>query len=109
MASRQAHLLQAVRSISKRARTIAVVGNGPLSDLQRSQIAVSDIVIRFNKLNNRQALWHNNIAVQQHCACAVLFNVCMPIWLMKLHDFAHGRFCGSGWTSGSYALRRGRR
>ncbi len=34
-------------------KTIAIVGNGPLDDAQRSSIAAFDIVLRFNYLNNR--------------------------------------------------------
>ncbi|BDA43404.1 hypothetical protein COCOBI_04-4160 [Coccomyxa sp. Obi] len=44
---------KALKISSSQPRTIAVVGNGPLSDLQRAQVEMSDIVIRFNKLNNR--------------------------------------------------------
>ena len=44
---------QAILDSTNLPRTIAVVGNGPLSDLQRSQVEMSDVVIRFNKLNNR--------------------------------------------------------
>ena len=51
----QSPVVQAIRSMSPRIRTIAVVGNGPLSDLQRAQVAASDVVIRFNKLSNRRA------------------------------------------------------
>ena len=34
-------------------KTIAIVGNGPLHDAQRSSIAGFDVVLRFNYLNNR--------------------------------------------------------
>ena len=40
-------------------RSIAVVGNGPLSPLQRQQINASDVIMRFNELNTRWAwAWH---------------------------------------------------
>ena len=35
-------------------RSIAVVGNGPLSAHQRAQVNASDVVIRFNELNFRE-------------------------------------------------------
>jgi hypothetical protein len=34
-------------------KTIAVVGNGPLTDESRKQIAASDAIVRFNEMNNR--------------------------------------------------------
>ena len=34
-------------------RRVALVGNGPLMDQQRAEIDTSDLVIRFNKMNNR--------------------------------------------------------
>ncbi len=43
----------ALERISPHLRTIAIVGNGPLSAQQRHQIQQADIVMRFNKLNNR--------------------------------------------------------
>ena len=46
----------ALEKISPRLRTIAIVGNGPISIQQRQQIQQADVVIRFNKLNNRSAL-----------------------------------------------------
>lgn len=52
------------RAVMKRHRTcapffmrplarIALVGNGPLTEAQRLEVAASDLVIRFNKMNNR--------------------------------------------------------
>lgn len=35
------------------AETIAIVGNGPLTDRNRAAIAEADSVLRFNELNNR--------------------------------------------------------
>ncbi|KAK9865789.1 hypothetical protein WJX84_011150 [Apatococcus fuscideae] len=43
----------ALERIARRLRTIAIVGNGPISIQQRQQIQTADVVIRFNKLNNR--------------------------------------------------------
>ena len=44
----------ALQAVNKQhVRSIAVVGNGPLSDLQRQQIDASDVVMRFNELNTR--------------------------------------------------------
>ena len=60
---------QAIRSVSPRIRTIAVVGNGPLSDLQRAQVAASDVVLRFNKLSNRRATPMSRLEVHQHRVC----------------------------------------
>lgn len=34
-------------------RSVAVVGNGPISDRQRAQVGEADIVVRFNAMNNR--------------------------------------------------------
>ena len=45
----------ALERVSKHLRTIAIVGNGPISAQQRKQIQHADVVIRFNKLNNRWA------------------------------------------------------
>lgn len=36
--------------------SVALVGNGPLTERQRQQIAAADLVIRLNKMNNRRAL-----------------------------------------------------
>lgn len=36
-----------------RLQRVALVGNGPLTDEQRGEIAGSDLVVRFNKMNNR--------------------------------------------------------
>jgi hypothetical protein len=38
-------------------RSVALVGNGPLTEAQRQRIAAADLVIRLNKMNNRRA-WH---------------------------------------------------
>ena len=37
------------------AETLAVVGNGPLTDASRADIATADSVLRFNELNNWRA------------------------------------------------------
>ena len=34
-------------------RSVAVVGNGPISERQRAQVGEADIVVRFNAMNNR--------------------------------------------------------
>jgi hypothetical protein len=36
--------------------SVALVGNGPLTEAQRQRIAAADLVIRLNKMNNRHAL-----------------------------------------------------
>lgn len=59
----------------KPATRIAVVGNGPLTDSQRDEIASSDMVVRFNKMNNRQAristcLWLLCLRVHMHIKSA---------------------------------------
>ena len=36
-----------------KSRSVAVVGNGPISDTQRAQVGEADIVVRFNSMNNR--------------------------------------------------------
>jgi hypothetical protein len=33
--------------------SLAVVGNGPLTDESRRQIAAADVILRFNEMNNR--------------------------------------------------------
>ena len=38
------------------AAAVAVVGNGPLNDTSRPKIAESDVIIRFNELNNRSVI-----------------------------------------------------
>ena len=35
------------------AMSLAVVGNGPLTDESRRQIAAADVILRFNEMNNR--------------------------------------------------------
>jgi hypothetical protein len=35
------------------AQTLAIVGNGPLSDVNRAAMADADSTLRFNELNNR--------------------------------------------------------
>ena len=44
-------LAKALRSHSS--KSVAVVGNGPISDRQRAEIGEADIVVRFNAMNNR--------------------------------------------------------
>ena len=44
---------QSLLSMKPKVRSIAVVGNGPLSARQRQQIDATDVVVRFNKMNNR--------------------------------------------------------
>lgn len=39
-------------------KTVALVGNGPLTEAQRLDIEAADLVIRFNKLNNRSGRVH---------------------------------------------------
>lgn len=36
---------------------LAVVGNGPLTDESRRQIAAADVILRFNEMNNRLECW----------------------------------------------------
>lgn len=67
------------RAVMKRHRTcaaffmrplarIALVGNGPLTEAQRLEVAASDLVIRFNKMNNRCLFVYCDV-------CNVLFHL----------------------------------
>lgn len=40
---------------ANKSKTVAVVGNGPISDKQRLKISEADIIVRFNAMNNRSA------------------------------------------------------
>ena len=68
-------------------RSIAVVGNGPLSTLQRQQIHASDVVMRFNELNTR-------------CAPVAMLNLYVEAWQMQCtsnllpHDQAQKQLIG---------------
>jgi len=44
--------MQALRGLADPVQSIAVVGNGPITAYQRRQIDATDVVIRFNKLDN---------------------------------------------------------
>ena len=44
--------VQALRGVADPLRTIAIVGNGPITAYQRQQIDAADAIIRFNKLDN---------------------------------------------------------
>lgn len=43
----------AIQALKERVRSVCVVGNGPLSPAQRTQILSCDVIIRFNQLNTR--------------------------------------------------------
>lgn len=45
-------MVQALRGVADPLRTIAIVGNGPITAYQRQQIEAADAIIRFNKLDN---------------------------------------------------------
>ena len=50
--SRYCRLFQG-KNMDGKEKSIALVGNGPLSDEQRARISTHDVVVRFNYLNNR--------------------------------------------------------
>ncbi len=37
-------------------KAVAIVGNGPLADASRQEIAAADAIVRFNEMNNRRCL-----------------------------------------------------
>ena len=59
-------LAQALQAGSS--KTVAVVGNGPISDRQRADISGADLVVRFNAMNNRQALL--TLPTERACSCS---------------------------------------
>eukprot|EP00884_Botryococcus_braunii_P012712 jgi/Botrbrau1/21441/Bobra.0216s0049.1 len=87
-----------LRKLKPRLRTIAVVGNGPISKLQRRQISASDVVIRFNQMHNRFCgerldIWvvryASNVKFQyhglneiQHCPTTEPMGILKSIWFL---------------------------
>lgn len=91
-------------------RSVALVGNGPLTETQRLKIEVSDLVIRFNKLNNRfcgerldvwllrraeeaTLQWHG-LGELAHCSTAEALEQNPLLWL----------YGGSSWWFNPYSV-----
>ena len=93
---------QALRALQPHARSIAVVGNGPLSGHQRQQIASSDVVVRFNEMNFRCAALAaskragKRLTAARHRECGERLDV----WIVRFANHRPLRFHGLDRTWG---------
>lgn len=98
--------MQALRGVADPLRTIAIVGNGPITAYQRQQIEAADAIIRFNKLDN----WCGTQLMQQWSA-----HEAQPAPVSPTHGRTASQFCvvargvtqfaGAQWPSADLAYR----
>lgn len=97
------------------AKAVAVVGNGPLTDDSRADIAAADAILRFNEMNNRWA-WRPGWRCRRRKALSGASQRCA---LSSTHaaeserksesrQHLHAGCQMSGWTCGSLATTIGR-
>ncbi|KAK9843956.1 hypothetical protein WJX81_000464 [Elliptochloris bilobata] len=98
---------QDLRGVADPLRSIAIVGNGPITAYQRQQIEAADVIIRFNKLDNwycgdRMDIWvtrwanhviskYHGIGEVEFCNTSLAAGAASAVWVLDAMEAKHAR------------------